>query len=301
MTGATGFIGRNSLQPLLDLGYEVHAVARRVPARSPAEGVVWHSADLLDDHATERLVNEVGATHLLHFAWYAEPGRFWSSPENASWVQSTLNLMLRFHAAAGERAVLAGTCAEYELDCGFCSELVTPLRPQTLYGISKNAVRAVAMSLADVVGLSVAWGRVFFVYGPAEHPARLVSSLITRLLRGEPAECTDGRLIRDFLHAGDVASAFVTLLDSDVRGAVNVASGEPVSILAVAERVADIIGRPELLRPGALPSRPGDPPLIVGDIRRLEQLAWRPAWTLETGLAATVEWWRGRLRSASDS
>ena len=71
---------------------------------------------------------------------------------------------------------------------------------------------------------------MFFLYGPHEHPDRLVSSVILSLLRGEPAKCSHGRQIRDYMHVQDVANGLVALLDSDVRGAVNVSSGQATTL-----------------------------------------------------------------------
>ena len=52
-------------------------------------------------------------THLLHLAWYAEPGLFWRSPENLRWVEASLRLLRAFAEHGGQRAVMAGSCAEY--------------------------------------------------------------------------------------------------------------------------------------------------------------------------------------------
>ncbi|MDQ3639910.1 MAG: NAD(P)-dependent oxidoreductase [Actinomycetota bacterium] len=297
VTGASGFIGRHLVNRLIERGYEVHLVGRH-PLHESLGGASWRSADLLDPAATRELVQRVRPTHLLHLAWCAEPGRFWTDPENIRWVEATLHLVRRFREAGGERAVVAGSCAEYDLSYGFCSEQHTPLRPNTLYGAAKHATQAVLSGAAPVLGLSVAWGRVFFLYGPGEHPSRLVSSVTACLLRGEPAQCSHGRQLRDFLHVDDVASAFVHLLDSQVQGPVNIGSGTPVSVGAVAARLAEVIGRPELLQHGAVPTPADDPPLIVADARRLQhEVGWRAQWTLESGLEAAVDWWRAELRN----
>ncbi|WP_421021629.1 NAD-dependent epimerase/dehydratase family protein, partial [Klebsiella pneumoniae] len=78
---------------------------------------------------------------------------------------------------------------------------------------------------ASQTGLSATWARLFFMYGPGEHPNRVTSSVILSLLQGKSAQCSHGMQIRDFLHVADVASALVTLLDSDVTGPVNIGSG----------------------------------------------------------------------------
>ena len=280
VTGATGFVGRQSLAPLDALGYEVHAVGRR-------------DVDLLDADATQRLIAEVQPTHLLHFAWYAEPGAFWDSAENARWEAAGVRLLDAFAAAGGSRAVVAGTCAEYDwTGDGVLSERSTPLAPRTEYGRAKNALHAAASQME----ISLAWGRIFFLYGPNEDERRLVASVARSLLAGQPARTTHGLQRRDFLHVADVGDAFAALLDSGVEGAVNVASGEGVQVADVVQRIAALVGRPDLLELGAIEASADEPPLLVADVARLhDEVGWTPSRTLDDGLGDTVEWWATRV------
>jgi nucleoside-diphosphate-sugar epimerase len=295
VTGGTGFVGAHSLPLLVERGYEVHASHLREPDRR-SSGVRWHRADLLDENETAALVEAVAPTHLLHFAWYAEPGEFWHSEQNLCWVEAGLRLLRAFRASGGERAVLAGSCAEYDWSAvgadGVCSEDATPLRPATLYGTSKLALGAIGSRWAAGGGPSLAHGRIFFVYGPAEDPRRLVSSVARALTRGEPAPCSEGGQRRDFLHTNDVAGAFVALLDSDVTGAVNIGSGTATAIRDVVSIVAAAAGRPELVRFGELASRPDEAPALVADVHRLrDEVGWSPTLSLEQGIREVVEWW----------
>ena len=285
VTGATGFVGRQALAPLAERGYEVHAVRGRGEPVGPA---TWHQADLLDPTQVARLLDAVRPTHLLHFAWYAEHGKFWRSPENLPWVAASLGLLRGFAERGGTRAVLAGTCAEYDWRFGFCSEAATPTDAAFLYGVCKNALRTVAGSYAAGAGLSLAWGRIFFLYGPDEDGRRLVPSVIQSLRAGGPVRCSHGRQVRDFLHVADCASGFAALLDSPVEGAVNVASGRPVTIGAVVRTLAGLVpGGPVIpIEFGAVPSPADDPPLLVADVRRLaDEVGWAPRLDLRDGLA----------------
>jgi nucleoside-diphosphate-sugar epimerase len=295
LTGASGFIGRHSLAPLLAHQYEVHAVSSR-PQPDNGSAVRWHQADLLDSNELAALLISVRPTHLLHLAWYAEPGKYWTSEKNLEWVSASLNLLTEFVRQGGQRIVIAGTCAEYDWRYGQCSEDVTPLSPATLYGNSKHALQILLAALARQTSLSAAWGRIFFLFGPHEHPSRLVASVTRSLLKGEPALATSGEQIRDYLHVQDVAEAFVALLDSAVTGPVNIASGQPVAVRDINLTLAKLCQRPDLLRLGVLPTRPDDPPKLTADIRRLHnEVGWRPAYTLEQGLEHTVNWWAERL------
>ena len=295
VTGATGFVGRHSLLSLSARGYEVHAVTSREKARAiDAPGVVWHRADLLDREQVFALVSKVRPSHMLHFAWYAVPGKFWISPENLRWVQASLDLLRAFKEAGGKRVVAAGTCAEYEWGREEpCSEAATPLRPATLYGACKHSLRLMIEAYSRQEGVSAAWGRGFFLYGPHEHPDRLVASVIRSLLRGDEAGCTHGRQVRDLLHVADVADAFVAVLDSTVQGAVNIASGDALALRDDINEIGDQVGRRDLIKLGAIEAPAGEPRIIAADTKRLkEEIGWRPRRSLETGLSETIAWWR---------
>jgi nucleoside-diphosphate-sugar epimerase len=296
VTGGSGFIGRMALAALRRRGFDIAALTSQAAAPRPdLEGVRWVTADLLAGDDLERLVTEIAPTHLLHLAWYAEPGAFWRSPQNVRWVEATLRLLRAFHGARGRRAVLAGTCAEYRWgDETHCTEGRTPLAPATLYGASKHAVRTVAEPYAEGVGLSLAWGRIFFVFGPFEHPARLVSSVARALVGGEEALTSAGEQVRDFLSSVDLGDALAELLASDVRGAVNVASGEPLRIRDLVEAIASAAGRPDLLRIGARPTSAEEPRVLTADVTRLrDEVGWAPARPLDVRIEETVAWWRG--------
>ncbi|MEJ7615966.1 MAG: NAD(P)-dependent oxidoreductase [Pyrinomonadaceae bacterium] len=297
LTGATGFIGRHCVASLLAKGYEVHAVYLNAQ-RETSAGVHWHQTDLLDVGQVTKLMAQVQPTHLLHLAWYAVPGKYWTSSENLRWVQASLNLLQLFAAHGGRRVVAAGTCAEYDWRYGYCSEKVTPLAPTTLYGSCKHSLRIILEAFAKQTEISAAWGRIFFLYGPHEYSARLVASVIRSLLQGEPARCSHGNQVRDFLYVQDTAEAFVALLDSDVTGAVNVASGHPVALKDVVNQVAHQLDRPELIQLGAVPAPANEPPLIVAEVDRLTgEVGWTPKYDLQSGLEVTIKWWHEQLSS----
>lgn len=296
LTGGTGFVGSQAAAPLLARGFEVHAVSRRPPGER-SEGVRWHRADLLDRAQVERLLDEVRPGFLLHFAWRVDHGKFWSAPENLDWVGASLFLARQFVRCGGTRMVMAGSCAEYDWGAGHCAERETSLGPSTLYGVCKNGLRSMVESFSARENVRFAWGRLFHLYGPNEHPDRLVPSVIRALLAGKPALCTRGEQVRDFLHVADAAEAFVALLDSGVTGPVNVVSGRPVSIREMVFAIADRLGGRERVRLGAVPLPEGDPPVLTGATDRLyNEVGWRPRTELDEGIRRTVAWWKERKR-----
>lgn len=293
ITGATGYIGSHCLQSLRRANEEIHAVTSRSKPDDPT--IHWHQADLLAPQQVRQLLSDVRPTHLLHLAWYVEHGKYWTSPENFRWVQASLELLRTFTDCGGQRVVMAGTCAEYDWQYGFCSELVTPTQPASTYGRCKHALQSLLMAYAESASLSAAWGRIFFSFGPREPATRLVSSVIRALLRNQPAPCSHGNQLRDFLYVQDLADAFVALLMSTVTGPVNLGSGIPIALREVVSEIGQQIGSPDLIQFGAYPA-PDDPPLLVADVRRLRtSVGWSPQYNLSTGIAETIDWWRGHL------
>ncbi len=295
VTGASGFIGRHTLPELFDRGYDVHAVGRAKRPEGLPTQLVYHSCDLFDDSATRELMLNIRASHLLHLAWYATPGLFWESLENLRWVATTLQLYLAFAAGGGERAVMAGSCAEYdwqgqtELD-----ELRTPLKPRTLYGQSKHAVHLLLEKASVQTSVSLAWGRVFFLYGPHEAPGRLISGTVAALLSGVEAHCTEGTQQRDYMHVADAARAFVSVLDSDYIGPVNIASGTCLPVRTVVSTVASLMGREHLVAFGAKPRT--DEVLRLAAVVDIlsRRIGFSPTYDLKRGLAQTVAWWQSQ-------
>lgn len=294
LTGATGFIGHHCLEPLKARGYEVHALSSK-PMKSGPNGVHWHQADLLQPGAAKTLLAEVKPTHLLHLAWFVVPGKLITAPENFAWVRASMELVQEFAAQGGGRLTICGSGYEYDWNYGYCSEKLTPAVPNTVYGSCKQALNLLVQSFASQNALSAAWGRVFFLYGPNEHPQRLVSSVILSLLKGDAAKTSHGKQIRDYMHVQDVAEGMVALLDSEVTGTVNVSSGQATTLREIVLTIGRLVGKPELVQLGAIPARANDTPLVVGEnLRLLNEVGWKQRYDLESGLQQTIDWWKGQ-------
>ena len=286
VTGGAGFVGRHAVAALRARGFEVHAAGRRAP-----EGAhVFHAADLRDGPSRRAAVRAAGASHLLHLAWITEPGRYWQAPENLDWAAASLDLVRAFREAGGTRAAVAGTCAEYDwtaTDGQFPES--APCRPATLYGAAKDGLRRILSAYAASAGLSLAWGRLFYLYGPGEAPGRLVGDAARALLAGARFATSAGSQRRDFLHVSDAGEAFAALLDCAVEGPVNIGSGTAVPVRTILETVARLTGGTDLIDFGARPLPPTEPACIAADIRRLvDEVGFRPRLPLEDGLRATL-------------
>ncbi|MEE9428454.1 MAG: NAD(P)-dependent oxidoreductase [Paracoccaceae bacterium] len=285
VTGATGLIGRMTIAPLRALGYEVIALSRKANVPAAVETL---ACDLLDASSRTKALQKARASHLLHLAWYDGPENRWTAPQNRDWGQATVKLVREFSQAGGQRVVCMGSCAEYD----WAQEVLredSPLNPASLYGKAKADTSNVVMDLAKETGLSIAWARAFFCYGPGEPKGRLLGDLLLGLSKGENVPCTDGLQQRDFLHSSDYGRALATVLDSDHAGPVNIASGQAVEVRALITIAARLMGAPELVQLGALKRPASDAACIRADISRLDTLGFKPEFCLKTGLKNCVE------------
>jgi nucleoside-diphosphate-sugar epimerase len=300
LTGAAGFIGSHLARLLVGEGHDVTAIAR-------AETDRWRIADLEsrikviegDLSDLRSMLDCIRARRpdvLIHMAWKGWSGKA-EADANLSSLGVSLELLRRMPDLGCRRFVAAGTCFEYDLTARALAE-TTPLRPHDLYGGCKKSLYEVAQEFSALTGVSVVTPRIFYSYGPYEDQRRLVPSIVQALLRGEVAKATAGEQVRDYLHVADIASAIWLVAQSDATGAVNVASGEPVTIAQIVTRISELLGKPHLLQLGALKYRDGEPMYIVGDPQRLRSLGWSPAYTLERGLIETIEWWQARVSYA---
>jgi UDP-glucuronate decarboxylase len=304
VTGAGGFIGRSSIAPLKRKGFEVHAVfSGNTPAHSATavQGVFTHVADLLSESQVDALLMRVAPSHLLHFAWIATPGVYWHSADNFRWLAASQYLLRGFRMRGGLRAVMAGSCVEYDWSkAGVCRETLSAMAEEspglTPYAATKIALQKALAQFSREETLSSAWGRIFFQFGPHEHADRLVPSVVRHLLMKQEALCTHGRQIRSYLHVADVGAAFAQLLDSEIQGPVNIGSDERIALADLIERIALQIGRPDLVRLGARSAASDEPPLLVPDVHRLrDEVQWRPQLSLNEGIRDAIAWWRGEL------
>ena len=297
LTGATGFIGTALIPALLAKGFEVHAVARK--AFSPPPGnIITHSVDLMDLADRRALVKSVAPPYCLHLAWNAIPGRYLTTRENLLWTAATLGLYHDFVTCGGRRFLGIGSCAEYDWSYGLLKEADTPYRPSTLYGSAKEASHRLLQGSALLDGVSFAWAHLFCTYGPGESPGRLVSDIALGCLNGEVVPTSLGTQIRDYMYVKDVANALTCLLDGQVEGTVNVASGiaRPVSEVILA--VSEAAGRPDLVELGGRESPVEEPQSLVADVNRLRnEVGYEPSYTLIEGVCETVNWWRSQIRN----
>lgn len=272
ITGASGFIGRHVLRQLTEGGIDTVVVGRSRPFGYSGKFI---EADLLQSSSSE-IVDQASATHIIHLAWYAEHGKYWTSPLNFRWLEATVRLIESFCAAGGRKVIVAGTCAEYDWKYGYCIEDVTPLNPTTLYGTVKDAARRLIEAVCRNYCADLAWARIFLPYGPGEDSRRLIPSLIDVFRGKRPPFGVNANAYRDFIHVEDVARGFIHLLTSAARGNYNIATGQPTPVALIVRQIARAYDGDESIVLNLATERPGEPEILFGDAQKLKGLGWIP-------------------------
>lgn len=267
LTGATGFVGRQVLRALDELGAHTRVIVRRgkesILPKTPIIEAVISTDDLFAESSNWWSRACVGIDTVIHVAWYAESGEYLHSEKNLDCLIGTLQLARGAAQSGVRRVVGVGTCFEYDLTIGDLS-VDTPLRPLTPYGGAKAAAFLALSRWLPAQSVEFGWCRLFYLYGEGEDARRLVPTLHSKLSAGEIVELTRGDLVRDYLDVRVAAEQIVFAAMGDRTGAINICSGVPITVRALAEQVADEYGRRDLLKFGARQENPLDPPRVVG-------------------------------------
>ena len=284
VTGGSGFIGQHVLAALDRKGIPYLSIGRtRPPGVAPDR---YMALDLLSDNLRAR-VADLECTHLIHLAWYAEHGRYWTSAENLDWAIASLSLIRTF-CERGAHVTAIGTCAEYDWSAGLCIEGKTPIEPATLYGKAKAATSQLVTAACSTENIPCCWARLFIPFGRGESPRRLIPTIVDAVLGRSSPITVGGENWRDFLAVEEVADALVHLATSDFSGAVNVCSGVPKKIRGLVDEIAGYLGGNGEAVLDAPPGT-GDARRVIGDNSLLRSTGWSPAVSFSARLAAYVD------------
>lgn len=285
VTGATGLIGKELWQPLIQAGFEVYALA--IEDNLPQiPHIHWLKGNLFDPKALDGLLAQIKPQYLLNMAW-ATTGDYQTSNINFDFLCAGIHLLKSFAANGGQRVVFAGTCLEYAPQNRPIKE-TDPIAPSVPYALCKQLLYQATQSFCRQNNISFACGRIFYVYGRGEAPTRLTASIIHSLQSGKTVSINHAQLVKDYMYTKDIAGAFVALLDSQVQGAINICTGQGISLAQYATTIAQILGKKNLLDLKSLPTT--QPLSIVGDNTRLTQeVGYRPTYTLEQAMHEILE------------
>jgi UDP-glucose 4-epimerase len=184
-----------------------------------------------------------------------------------------------------------------------------PCRPITVYGASKLAGELYALAYWRTYGVPVAVVRPFNTYGPREPYQGARAEVIPRFLLQlgvgrSPVVYGDGSQTRDFTFVEDTVTGLVQAAECDelIGEVVNIACGQEVSIVRIAELLAKLSGAGDIPVEHAAP-RPGDVQRHFADTSKAKRLfGFAPRTEIEQGLTRTIEWFRANdIQSRADA
>ena len=285
LTGASGFIGKPALEQLLRQGHEVLAISRQLSAPDAHAGnsqLVWHTCDLAEPKSWIQTVRDFAPEGCLHLAWEGIP--------DYGFEKSLRNLTIGAKFADGviqsgcRHFVISGSCWEYGKVSGLIREEMDSVEPG-VFAASKNALRVIAEALCRAGRASLAWGRVFYPYGPAQKSVSLLPTVCRAIAEGQPPSLRTPGAANDFLYVDDTAEALVLLLEKNAQGIYNIGSGKPEAVGKMADMLLQFAGRSPVFNLKVASADNG----FWADISKLKALGWRQRISLEEGLQRTYD------------
>lgn len=310
VTGANGFVGRGLSEEALNRGWQVKGATRGACDLNGAENVVVGEIDGLTDWQAALSGVEV----VIHLAARVHVMKDTSVDPLAEFrkvnVQGTENLARQAARAGARRLVYVSSIkvnGEGTSGSQGYSERDTPA-PQDAYGISKWEAEQALHRVAQETGLEVVVVRPPLVYGPGVKGNFI--SLLAAVGKGIPLPLAGADNARSLVYVGNLVDALIACATHPaVAGQTYLVSdGMPVSTATLVEKIAGALDcrsrsfyfPPVLMRAAAaLLGRSAQIDRLFGSLRVDDEkirreLGWIPPYTLEQGLRATAEWYRGQ-------
>lgn len=305
VTGADGFIGSHLSELLLEEGYEVRALSVYNSfnywgwlddIKHPRLEVV--SGDVRDAAFCRHITQ--GCDTVFHLAALIAIPYSYVAPE--SYVDTNIKGTLNMCQAALDhnvrRLIVTSTSEVYGTARYVPIDENHPRQPQSPYSATKIGADAIAKSFYNAFNLPVTIARPFNTYGPRQSARAIIPTIITQIANGvREIKVGDLSPTRDFNFVKDTCRGFLAIARAEgVEGEeINIATGTEVTMKQTLMKIAEIMDAdinwvvdPERIRPSK-----SEVFRLCGDNTKIETLTdWRPEWSLEEGLRATVDWFR---------
>jgi nucleoside-diphosphate-sugar epimerase len=303
VTGGAGFIGSHLAEALIARGDTVRVADSFSTGNRRNLAVLDGRAELVEGDLADSVVAAravAGMDYVLHQAAIPSVPRSVQDPltSHRANIDATLQVLLAARAAGVRRVVYAASSSAYGDTPTLPKHEDMPTSPLSPYALQKLVGEQYMRLFTSLYGLETVSIRYFNVFGPRQDPSSpysgVIALFVTALLAGKaPTIIGDGAQTRDFTYIANVVDGVLRAATApNASGEViNVATGQQLSIKALAETLATIIGV-------SIPSvhaaaRAGDVRDSLADISKARRLlGYEPTVGLEEGLRRTVEWYR---------
>jgi nucleoside-diphosphate-sugar epimerase len=298
VVGGNGFIGRHIVDHAVRLGWDVTSLdlTQRSGGETGSSGVRCVEADISDSDSLKKVLGpQTPFEYVVNCGGSIDHTLFSSGGRNIfeAHFLGVLNLVEVLNRDALQAFVNIGSSDEYGNTPAPQSETQreAPISP---YSMGKVAATHFLQMLHRTENFPATILRLFLVYGPGQGPRRFLPQIVSGCLKDESFPTSEGHQMRDFCFVGDVVKAVFAAFNSPTsRGeAINIGSGQPVSIRQMIETVNRLVGRghPQF---GKVAYRPGENMKLYADISKANEfLGWKPEVTLEKGLEKTIQWFK---------
>jgi dTDP-glucose 4,6-dehydratase len=307
VTGGAGFIGscfvRMALrerwtEQIINIDKLTYAGnLENVAPVSDLPGYCFVQADICDEKVMEELVRSEAPDAIIHFAAESHVDRSIHSP--APVIQTNFNGTFALLEAARRhkiaRFVHVSTDEVYgSINAPHEANESYPLRASSPYSASKAGSDLLALSYCTTYKLNVSVTRASNNYGPYQFPEKLIPLMISNALEDRPLPVYgDGQQVRDWLYVEDHCRAIRAVLEKGGPGEIyNIGGNCSLPNLEVVHRILKATGKPERLIT-RVEDRPGhDRRYALTNEKLTRETGWEPLMDFDTGLAATVDWYR---------
>ncbi len=289
VTGGAGFVGSNLVDELVAQGHRVFVIDNLCAGKQ--ENVHPKASLMVGDirkrEDVRKLFQKAGEVDcVFHLAALPRVQFSIQNPVEAAEV-NVQALQTLFHEAVQhgvKKVVLTSSSAVYGDTEVVPTHEDVSVNPKSPYALHKYIGERICRLWSEIYGIPTVCLRLFNVYGPKQDPhgphALVIPKFLAMRKDGKPLTITgDGSQTRDFVHARDVAHAYILAMENNrlKNGEViNVGSGKNVSV----KKVAEIIGGEIIYVVPAI-----EPKHTCADVTRAREfLGWEPTISLEEGI-----------------
>ncbi len=311
VTGAGGFIGSHLVELLVHEGHHVRALVRyngrddrgqldRLPTEIQ-QAVEVHRGDLKDSEAVRKAIQ--GQEFVFHLGALIAIPYSYINPQDVvqTNVVGTAHVLDACRASSVlERVVLTSTSEVYGTAQSVPIRESHPLRGQSPYAATKIGSDALGESYFRAFGLPVSILRPFNTFGPRQSARAIIPTIISQALTRSKIKLGSLDPRRDLTYVKDTAAGFLAIAfcGQALGRTVNIGRGEDLTIGELVEKIGTILGKSievetdaERVRPAA--SEVGR--LLAGTELAQSLWGWRSTFSLDQGLAETIDWVRQNL------